>query len=414
MVDEKLCKGHQTMIRRLHELIAPLSEREFLDAFSRKHRLVVKTTQPERTASLLPWVAINRLIANVMPPSDVRLKLKDHTVDELLYRAGPKGRLRPDALQQLAAQGISIVLIHVHRYAPAIETLANAIERRLGHRVHVNCYITFGTASAFTTHADNHDVLIVQVHGAKRWRGYGIPTPFPLEDFPPKPKRKCIAYGDPVWEELIEPGDVLYLPRGEAHDAVGEVKPSVHLTFGITSPTGIDLLDWMKQRAKNDVECRMDVSRVGGEESLRNHALVLKRRLHELIDQLSLDAFLDDVDQQRSLRTRLNLGSDNTLRLDTWLSPTPKRRIALGSDAKSETDLVFGGRGFQLSANARHTLFLLLEEDGLSFGALAAKLALTVGDKKLYETVKELAAKGLVAIEPYETSIPLSRSTGCT
>jgi quercetin dioxygenase-like cupin family protein len=32
---------------------------------------------------------------------------------------------------------------------------------------------------------------------------------------------------DPVWEELIEPGDVLYVPRGEAHDAVGEVKPSV-------------------------------------------------------------------------------------------------------------------------------------------------------------------------------------------
>lgn len=395
------------MIRRLHELIAPLSEREFLDAFSRKRRLVVKTTQPERTASLLPWAVINRLIAG-MPSPDVRLKLKDHTVDELLYRTGPNGRLRPDALQQLAAQGISIVLIHTHRHAPAIETLANAIERRLGHRVHVNCYITFGTASAFTAHADNHDVLIVQVHGAKRWRGYGIPTPFPLEDFPPKPKRKCIAYGDPVWEELIEPGDVLYLPRGEAHDAVGEVKPSVHLTLGITPPTGIDLLDWMKQRAKNDVECRMDVSRVGGEESLRNHALVLKRRLHELVDQLSLDAFLDDLDHQRSLRTRLNFASDNALRPDTWLSPTPKRRIVLGSDAEDETEVTFGGRDFQLSPSARRTLFLLLEEDGLSFGALAEKLATTVENKELCEIVKQLAAKGLVAIESYETSILLS------
>ena len=51
----------KTMIRRLSDLVAPLSEREFLDCFSRKRRLVVKTTKPERTASLLPWATINRL-----------------------------------------------------------------------------------------------------------------------------------------------------------------------------------------------------------------------------------------------------------------------------------------------------------------------------------------------------------------
>ena len=50
------------MIRRLEDLVAPLSEREFLDSFSRKRRLVVKTTEPERAASLLPWATINHLI----------------------------------------------------------------------------------------------------------------------------------------------------------------------------------------------------------------------------------------------------------------------------------------------------------------------------------------------------------------
>ena len=196
---------------------------------------------------------------------------------------------------------------------------------------------------------------------------------------------------------------MLYVPRGEAHDAVGEVKPSVHLTIGIIPPTGIDLLNWMAQRAKNDVAFRMDLSRVGGEEPLRNHGLVLKRHLHELIDQLSFDAFLDDVDQQRSLRARLNLGSDNALRPDTWLSPTPKRRIALAPDTKGETEVTFGGRVFRLSANARRTLHLLLEQDGLSFGALAEKLATTVEDNGLREAVAQLVAKGLVAVESDET-----------
>jgi ribosomal protein L16 Arg81 hydroxylase len=143
---------------------------------------------------------------------------------------------------------------------------------------------------------------------------------------------------DPVWEELIEPGDVLYVPRGEAHDAVGEVKPSVHLTFGILAPNGIDVLNWIAPRAQNNVVFRMDVTLVGGEEPLHNHGLVLKRHLHQLIDQLSFDAFLDDVDQRRSPRVRLNLGFDNALTPDTWLSPTLKRRIALALIPKTKPE----------------------------------------------------------------------------
>ena len=385
------------MIRRLEDLVAPLSEREFLDSFSRKRRLVVKTTEPERAASLLPWATINHLIdAGVMPSSKIHVNLKGKTCAELMYRRGPEGRLCPDALQQMAAQGVSIVLDGIHKYAPPIATLADAIERRIGHKVGVNCYITFGTTSAFNPHYDTHDVLAIQVQGAKRWRGYGIPIAYPLEDFPPEGN---IAFGDPVWEQLIEPGDVLYVPRGEAHDAVSEVKPSVHLTFGILAPNGLDLLNWMVRRAQNNVVFRMDVTRVGGEEALRNHGLVLKRHLHELIDQLSFDAFLDDVDQQRSPRVRLNLGFDNALRPDTWLSPTPKRRIALAPNIEGETGVTLGGSVFRLSANARRTLHLLLEEDGLSFAALAEKLATTVEDDGLRGAVAQLVAKGLVAVK---------------
>jgi ribosomal protein L16 Arg81 hydroxylase len=387
------------MIRRLEDLVAPLSEREFLESFSRKHRLVVKTNERQRAASLLPWATINHLITTVMPSSDIIVKLKGKTCDQLMYRRGPEGRLAADALQQLAAQGVSIVLNQIHRYVPPIAALASAIERRIGHRVHVNCYVTFGTASAFTPHYDTHDVIAVQIQGAKRWRGYGVPVAYPLESFPPREHRGKIAYGDAVWEELIEAGDMLYVPRGEAHDAVGEIKPSVHLTIGIEVPNGIDLLNWMAQRVKNDVVFRMDLTRASGEEPLRNHGLVLKQHLHELIDQLSFDAFLDDLDQQRSLRVRLNLGFDNVLRRDTWLSPTPKRRIAFAADAKGETEVTFGGSVFRLSANARRTLHLLLEMDGLSFGALAEKFATTVEDDALREAVAQLAEKGLVAIE---------------
>jgi ribosomal protein L16 Arg81 hydroxylase len=382
------------MIRRLKDLVAPSSEREFLDSFAQKRRFLVKTTQPNRFASLLSWAMINHLIdADIIRSFGVLLK--GQRVPESMYRRGQEERLHPDMLQQLAAQGVSIVINRIDKYVPSVASLADAIERRVGHLVWVNCYITFGTASAFKPHYDTHDVLAVQIQGAKRWRGYGVPIVQPTEA-----SRNCeTTFGDPLWEELVEPGDMLYVPRGEAHDAVCEIKPSVHLTIAIQAPNGVDLLNWMAQLAEDNAVFRMDITRVGGQEALNNHACVLKQYLHELVDQLSFDAFLDAADQKRAPRVRLNLGLDGVLRSDTWLAPTPKRRIALAADTGGEAKLTVGGKVIRLSADAGRTLHLLLEYDGLSFAALAERFGITADDGQLRQVVAELVAKGLVAVE---------------
>jgi ribosomal protein L16 Arg81 hydroxylase len=387
------------MIHRLKDLVAPLSEPEFLESFAQKRRVLVKTTQSDRFASLLSWATINHLIdAGVIQSSSYRLVLKGQRVPESMYRRGEEEQLHPDMLQQLAAQGVSIVIDGIDKYVQSIATLADAIERRIGHTVWVNCYITFGTASAFNPHYDTHDVLAVQIQGTKRWRGYGIPVVHPVIPFS-RHRDTEITFGDSAWEEFVEPGDVLYVPRGEGHDAVCEVKPSVHLTIGILAPNGIKMLNWMARRAENNPVFRMDVTRVGGQEALNNHGRLLKRHLHELIDQLSFDEFLDESDQQRSPRSRLNLGLNGVLRSDTWLAPTPRRRIALLADMGGEVKLTVGGNAIRLSADARRTLELLLENDGLSFLALAKNLMTTAEDSRLRQSVVELAAKGLVAVE---------------
>jgi ribosomal protein L16 Arg81 hydroxylase len=385
------------MIRRFKDLLAPLSEQEFLDSFSRKSRLVVKTAQRERTASLLPWATINHLLsAGIVSTSKVRAVVLSRTIPEHMYRRGRKSRLRPDALHQLAAQGVNISINRIGKYVPAIASLADSMERRIGHRVRVNCYITFGKASAFKPHYDTHDVLAVQIHGAKRWRGYGIPIPYPL----PPDDGKVERHSNPVWDELIEAGDALYVPRGEAHDAVGEVTPSVHLTFGIHAPTGIDVLSWVAERARTDPAFRMDVSRVGGEDALHRYELELKQNLKNLIDQLSFDTFLDEADQKRRPRVRLSVGFDGALNADTWLTPTPRRRIALAPESKGDAAVTVGGTNLPLSADARRAFQVVFDEDGLSFKALAEKLATSVQDKTLREAVGQLVAKGLCATEP--------------
>jgi ribosomal protein L16 Arg81 hydroxylase len=391
----KFRESAKAMIRRLEDLVAPLTEREFLDSFAQKQRLLVKATDPDRAASLLPWATINHLIdAGGMPSSRIDLIVKGQTLPEPMYRRD--GQLHTDSLHQLAAQGASIVLNGIDNYVPAIATLADSVERRMAHAVAVNCYITFGTSSAFKPHYDTHDVIAVQIRGVKRWRGYGISVPYPVFG---RHRGSELVPGQQVWEELIEPGDVLYVPRGEGHDVVCEIKPSVHLTIGLYPPNGIDLLTWLAQRAGNDPLFRMDITRVSGQEALNDHGQSLKRRLHGLIDQLSFDAFLNDSDLQRQPRARLSLGLDGVLRSDSWLAPTPRRRINLAGPIEAEIELTIGGKTIRLSAGARRILHWLLENDGLSLGALAEELMMAAEDDHLHQAIAELVAKGLVAVD---------------
>src|SRR6266851_4273481 len=49
---------------------------------------------------------------------------------------------------------------------------------------------------------------------------------------------------------VLEPGDLLYIPRGCYHVAVPMNEPALHLTLGVKNPRGIDLLRWMRENAE--------------------------------------------------------------------------------------------------------------------------------------------------------------------
>ena len=68
-----------------------------------------------------------------------------------------------------------------------------------------------------------------------------------------------------MWEDVLEAGDVLYLPRGEVHEAMVEGPSSVHLTIGLQTLSGIDFLLWLAEQGAADVLLRKDVTRVGGD-----------------------------------------------------------------------------------------------------------------------------------------------------
>src|SRR6185437_6606507 len=162
------------------ELLTEAGHRPFLDAFARKTRWYLPVDGRAAVETLLPWAQIESLIANSLVPADrFRVAVNGNELPASMF-SDEKGRLRRDAIQGYAAQGASLVVNDIGTLVPAIGNFATALERDLRCRVHVNCYITFGERSAFIAHHDFHDVLILQIHGAKRWRSFGTTVPFPL------------------------------------------------------------------------------------------------------------------------------------------------------------------------------------------------------------------------------------------
>ena len=67
-------------------------------------------------------------------------------------------------------------------------------------------------------HVDSYDVFLLQAQGRRRWRIGRMRSPELVPDVP----LKILAAFEPEEEWLLEPGDMLYLPPGWAHDGVAE------------------------------------------------------------------------------------------------------------------------------------------------------------------------------------------------
>jgi ribosomal protein L16 Arg81 hydroxylase len=65
-------------------------------------------------------------------------------------------------------------------------------------------------------------------------------------------ERRAEAQAEPLMTVVTEPGDVLYIPRGQFHDARTPEGRSLHVTFAIAPPTGIDVVDLLGRLALSE------------------------------------------------------------------------------------------------------------------------------------------------------------------
>ena len=161
-------------------------------------------------------------------------------------------QLDDTALWRRFADGATLVLQALHRTWEPVADFSTRLSTELGHPVQTNAYITPPQNRGFDDHYDVHDVFVLQIEGTKRWIIHEPVHPDPLRDQPWTDHRSAVAEaakGEACLDTVLEPGDVLYLPRGWLHAARAQHEVSVHLTLGIHSWTRHALAEQLAQAA---------------------------------------------------------------------------------------------------------------------------------------------------------------------
>lgn len=149
--------------------------------------------------------------------------------------------------------GASCVVNHAEYVFSPFSELCLQLRRRLLH-VYANAYVTPARSQAVSAHADDRDVFILQLKGTKHWKVYEEPpTKLPYSEEQVGKNGLIVPdhiFRRPMIEHEMQPGDVLYMPRGFVHEASCSSNASWHVTLAVATH------DWSWSKALTHVSRR--------------------------------------------------------------------------------------------------------------------------------------------------------------
>lgn len=160
-----------------------------------------------------------------------------YTVSRKVHYSTHAGFADPARIKSLLDKGATLLLRCIEHWHAPTATMLDALSGELGRPIEAFYFVTPEGHQGLPLHRDDADVLVVQVAGSKRWR---------VHEGPGDAGWAAGAIGDgpqpaEVLATTLSKGEVLYIPRGFAHQAVGDGGLSVHLSLTIREAGTVDL-----------------------------------------------------------------------------------------------------------------------------------------------------------------------------
>jgi ribosomal protein L16 Arg81 hydroxylase len=280
----------------LEELVAPLPEADFLSLLRSRELTLLRGTAPDRHKTLLNWDQLIGMIdRGEHPKSLVEFKLARESVmvppEQWLVRVGNANKVDPGKIKKFIDDGFSLIITPIDGHVPALAALRDNIRARVSEQIKVGVIVTAGKGGAFKLHYDPEDLIILQVEGSKRWRIYGPPVKNPVVGAAsPEPPPETA----PIFDEVLKPGDILFMPGGNWHHCENGPGRSLHLGIFFTPPTAWHAVKKLTAQLIVEEDFVKPITRLASDAERAALEADVKNRAIALINQLEFKDFLAD------------------------------------------------------------------------------------------------------------------------
>ena len=256
-------------MRSLINILNPYSVEEFFKKNWTNQAVFIPSEGYKKFDNLFSWEKLTYLLNfHEFHYPDLRLALDGKVLDES----------ENANLMKLCQEGATLIVNKIHKLIPELTNFTSEVKYDIGYGAQVNAYCSWPGKQGFSSHYDTHEVFILQIDGKKKWHVFPDTIKYPL---PEQQSASCSPpEGEPYLSCILNPGDVLYIPRGHWHYALALDEPSLHLTLGLHCKTGIDVLEWLVSELRQKEEWRRSLP-------LRMETASVKTHVDSLIQDLN-------------------------------------------------------------------------------------------------------------------------------
>ena len=297
------------------QLIAPLTPEEFFREVWDQRAFHI-AGDADKFSHLFSWNEFNRLLnmSKLWSDRTMKIVLDGRHLDAGEYARAGRTRERnqamlpePELVLSLLRRGATIILDLIETLAPGVAAIAGALQAATGSVAVCNGYCSWSAHQGFPVHFDTTDVIAIHFEGVKVWRIYEGRAEQPVdveghnfESF--APEHHARAKGKLLKEIEMQPGHVLYLPRGQYHEALASSEACLHLSFGINQPTGVDLIKLVSHSLVDEEFFRRSIPHFDRPQAHREYMQMLGIRLQEILAQPDVSDQMRSVQRERALR----------------------------------------------------------------------------------------------------------------
>ncbi len=355
-----------------------------------------------------PWVEW----ANPLDPNELAgLACEPQIESRLVRNVGPdewvleQGPLDPGRFAGLGVSPWTLLVQAVDHHMPSVAALVEPFRFIPDWRID-DVMVSYAVdGGGVGPHFDQYDVFLVQGLGRRRWRiGPRCDETAPLL---PHDGLRLLADFEPVEEWIVEPGDIIYVPPGFAHDGVAVGDDCMTYSVGFRAPSRGDLvsawadhvLDTLSEDDRYS-DPNLDVDANPGEISKAAISRLRDMVMGRLSDETDFalwfgqyitapkDERLDWAPDKQMSPTELSDGATSPV----WFERNPASRFSFFRQSAGSVDLFVDGIRYDCTGYAMSIAERLCR--GSRFAVEAEELA----SKEVVGLVADLVNRGALAL----------------